>query len=98
MQRAPHKNIADARQLSSEEQVMLTRPAVAHEYFGGRIPSESYNKGNLLNSGIDVKNLKGDRGRSQNVIAPVYMDQSQVQSHSVAEINLKAAFKADVSR
>ena len=76
---------------------MLTRPVIALEYYDGKIDQDNYNKGNLLNSGINVSKIKNDRGRSQNV-APVLLDQSQAGSASVAEINLKAVFKADLTR
>ena len=76
MQKKPQKTLVDSRQLSSEEQIMLTRPVIALEYYDGQINPDNYNKGNLLNSGINVSKIKNDRGRSQN-IAPVYIDQSQ---------------------
>ena len=79
----PYKTLAEReRELSAEDQVRLTKPCVPIEYFGDRINRKGFEKGNLLNSGINLKSMQCADARSH-IVVPVYIDVDQATSSSL---------------
>lgn len=86
----PYRTLAEQdRELSAEEQVRLTKPCVAIEYFGER-DQTSFQKRNLLNSGIDLKSIYR-AGNQSHMIVPVQIDDGQNELSSLEHFRLKGS-------